>query len=49
MRIFDFLAKESDSLIPQMFPTSSRLYDITNDNNLIQFEDGNLALWGLKS
>jgi hypothetical protein len=27
----------------------SECCDVTNDNNLIQFEDGKLALWGLKS
>lgn len=32
-----------------MLDTFSECCDITNDNNLIQFEAGTLALWGLKS
>lgn len=32
-----------------MVPTSNSMCDITNDNNLIQYDQGTLALWGLKS
>lgn len=30
-------------------PTKSKMYGITNDNNLIQFEADTLALWSLKT
>ena len=49
IKIFSEISEKSKEIIPKLIPSTSQVSDITNDNNLIQYDGGNLALWGLKS
>ena len=49
IKIFSEISEKSKEITPKLISKTSQVSELTNDNNLIQFDGGKLALWGLRT